>query len=81
MADYTPYLKRVPLFDGMPEAHLQRIANSARERHFEPGRPIVSEGETGHGFYLIVAGRAAGLGQAAGAPPRGRGRPAVPSIL
>jgi len=58
MADYTLYLKRVPLFAEMPESHLQRIANTARERRFEPGRPIVSEGDVGHGFYLIVTGRA-----------------------
>lgn len=58
MADYAHILKRVPLFAEMSEAHLRRIANTARERHFEPGATIVSAGETGHGFYLIVAGRA-----------------------
>lgn len=58
MADYAHVLKRVPLFAEMPDAHLQRIANTARERHFEPGTTIVTAGQTGHGFYLIVAGRA-----------------------
>lgn len=58
MADYVRYLKQVPLFAGLSDPHLQRIANSARERSFEPGTPIVSEGETGQGFYLIVSGRA-----------------------
>lgn len=58
MAESTEFLKRVPLFAEMSKAHLERIANSARERHFESGAPIVSEGEKGQGFYLIVAGRA-----------------------
>lgn len=58
MAESTEFLKRVPLFAGMSGAHIERIANSTRERHFEPGIPIVSEGEKGQGFYLIVAGRA-----------------------
>lgn len=58
MANYARFLTQVPLFAGMSEAHLQRIVNSAHERHFEPGTQIVSEGEKGQGFYLITAGRA-----------------------
>lgn len=58
MADHVRYLKQVPLFAGLSDGHLQRIANSVHERSFEPGTPIVSEGEPGQGFYLIVSGRA-----------------------
>lgn len=58
MGNYAQTLKLVPLFAELSDAHLQRIANSARERRYEPGNPIVSAGEIGHGFYLIVAGRA-----------------------
>jgi CRP-like cAMP-binding protein len=58
VADYARFLTQVPLFAGMSEAHLRRIVNSTHERHFDPGTPIVSEGETGQGFYLITAGRA-----------------------
>lgn len=58
MAEYAQTLKQIPLFAEMSDAHLQRIANSARERRFDAGTPIVSAGEAGIGFYLIVAGRA-----------------------
>lgn len=58
MADHIEQLKRVPLFAGIPDAQLKRIANGVRERRFEPGASIVSAGETGHGFYLIVEGLA-----------------------
>lgn len=58
MADHVSQLKRVPLFANISEAHLQRIANSAHERRYDPGAAIVSAGETGQGFYLIVQGRA-----------------------
>ncbi len=58
MTDHTHQLKKVSLFAGIPDAQLQRIANGVKERRFEPGASIVSTGETGHGFYLIVQGRA-----------------------
>ena len=59
MADHVPHLKKVPLFHDIPEAQLRRIANGIKERHYEPGAAIVSAGDAGHGFYLIVEGRAA----------------------
>jgi len=46
------------LFADLSDSELDRVGNSARERRYEPGAPIVSAGETGHGFYLIVEGRA-----------------------
>ena len=58
MADHIAHLTKVPLFDGITDAQLQRIANGVKERRYEPGAAIVSAGETGHGFYLIVQGRA-----------------------
>ncbi len=58
MTDHIAQLKRVPLFADLADAHLQRIANSARERQFEVGKPIVSAGEAGHGFYMITRGHA-----------------------
>jgi len=58
VTDHVDHLKNVSLFAGIPEAQLQRIANGVKERRFEPGASIVSAGETGHGFYLIVHGQA-----------------------
>lgn len=58
MADHIQQLKKVALFAGIPDAQLQRIANGAKERRYDAGTSIVSAGEPGHGFYLIVQGRA-----------------------
>ena len=58
MADYAERLKRVPLFTGISGTELQRIADSAKERRFPAGTAIVSAGEPGHGFYLIIDGQA-----------------------
>jgi len=58
VADYTEHLKSVALFEGISGSQLQRIANGVKERRFDAGASIVSAGEAGHGFYLIVQGRA-----------------------
>lgn len=58
MVDHTEHLRNVPLFAGIPDAQLRRIANGVKERRFDAGASIVSAGEAGHGFYLIVQGRA-----------------------
>jgi CRP/FNR family transcriptional regulator, cyclic AMP receptor protein len=58
MTNHAEHLKKVPLFAGIPDAQLQRIANGVKERKFDRGTSIVSAGETGHGFYLIVQGEA-----------------------
>jgi CRP-like cAMP-binding protein len=58
VADHTEHLKTVPLFAGISNAQLQRIANGVKERRFEAGASIVSAGEPGHGFYLLTRGQA-----------------------
>jgi CRP-like cAMP-binding protein len=58
MADYAERLKQVPLFNGISGAELQRIADSGKERRFPAGAAIVSAGDPGHGFYLIIDGQA-----------------------
>lgn len=57
MADHAEQLRKIPLFEGISGADLQRIAESAKERRFDAGTAIVSAGEPGHGFYLITDGR------------------------
>lgn len=54
----TDALRSVPLFNGLSEHDLALVAAQTEEQHFEPGTPIVTEGEKGGGFYLILKGRA-----------------------
>jgi CRP-like cAMP-binding protein len=57
VASHAEQLKKVPLFEGISGTDLQRIAESGKERRFDAGTTIVSAGEPGQGFYLIMDGR------------------------
>lgn len=50
-------LRRVPLFQGIPDAGLMSIARQLSERSYETGAQIVKQGEVGVGFYLIDEGK------------------------
>jgi CRP-like cAMP-binding protein len=58
MADFTDTLGRVPLFAGLPRRELQRVAQNMAERRFSAGDVIVTEGESGVGFFVIEEGNA-----------------------
>jgi len=51
-------LRGVPLFVDLSEKELQSVARYVREESFNPGEEIVTQGETGGPFYMIVEGRA-----------------------
>ena len=50
------FLKRVPLFAGMPTRDLVQVAGIAEEVLCEPEERVISEGEQGHAMFLIVEG-------------------------
>lgn len=49
-------LAAVPVFAALPSKILGRIAEAAKERPFAAGQKVVSQGEKGVGFYLILDG-------------------------
>lgn len=51
------YLRKAPIFKGLPARELEFIARSVKERIFEPGTVIVKQGDPGVGFFMIVDGR------------------------
>lgn len=51
-------LERVPIFSGLTQKELRSVASSSKEKNFQAGQAIVSEGESGVGFFLIIEGRA-----------------------
>ncbi|MGH2783720.1 MAG: cyclic nucleotide-binding domain-containing protein [Actinomycetota bacterium] len=51
-------LGSVGLFEGLSQKELTQIHHQAREGEFQPEDIIVTEGETGVGFHLILSGRA-----------------------
>jgi CRP/FNR family cyclic AMP-dependent transcriptional regulator len=51
-------LQRVPLFSGLGRRELERVANSMKERRFQKGDTVTSEGRGGVGFFVIEEGEA-----------------------
>jgi CRP-like cAMP-binding protein len=52
-------LRNIPLFAGLPTARLKLIAYTAEVVQFEPGEPIVRQGEPADAVYIISEGEAA----------------------
>ena len=51
-------LQRVPLFAELEPRELQRLSGSFKEQVFEPGQPVVAEGERVARFFVIESGEA-----------------------
>jgi len=54
----VPLLKRVPIFEGLDERELERIAASMKDRTFRAGETVTTEGQGGIGFFVIENGEA-----------------------
>ena len=50
-------IEEIPLFNGLPEDQITAIKKIAVEKHVNKGEIVFSEGEDGHGFYIIAEGR------------------------
>ena len=53
----TNFLKSVPLFQALCETQLNRLMNSLSMEQFEDREPIITQGEDGDAFYIVVSGR------------------------
>jgi CRP/FNR family transcriptional regulator len=58
MADVAETLNRVPLFKGVSDRDLRRLAKVMSERTFRAGESIMAEGQSGIGFFVIEDGSA-----------------------
>ena len=59
MASLADELKPVPLFSGLSQRQLKRLARNFREREVKSGTPVIREGEkSGISFFVIVEGTA-----------------------
>jgi CRP-like cAMP-binding protein len=56
---HVDVLRRVPLFSGLSDRQLKKLARNFREREFRPGTPVVRQGQmSGADFFVIVEGEA-----------------------
>ena len=58
MSAPTELLRKVPLFADLGRRELEQIAGSMKERSFEQGKTLTTEGEGGVGFFVIEDGKA-----------------------
>lgn len=58
MSAMVESLRHVPLFRELSNRDLKRLAASMSERSYAPGQVVVSEGERGVGFFVILEGHA-----------------------
>ena len=74
MASTTDELKRVPLFSGLSQRQLRRLASLVQKREYGPGVTLVRENEmSGVGFFIITEGEASvGVDGTAGRAARPR---------
>ena len=52
------FLQKVPLFHGLKERHLEHLAKRMVSREYPAGQAIVTQGQGGEGFFVIVSGQA-----------------------
>ncbi len=58
LREYVSLLAKVPLFSGVPPAHLQALVFSAERRTLTPGEWIIRQGEKDETGWLLLAGSA-----------------------
>lgn len=51
------FLAKNPLFQGLPEPQLNKLARIVTEHSFSGGQAIFTEGDKADGFYIVVSGR------------------------
>ena len=51
------FLAQRPMFEGVLEQDLSRIADRMEEFHLEAGKPVFAHGDRGSVFYFIYSGR------------------------
>ena len=49
-------LARVDLFSSLDKKELQALARSCQERKYSAGTPLIKQGDTGVGLYIIISG-------------------------
>ena len=50
-------LGQVPLLAGLPDRVLRRLAEIGKRRRYAPGETVISEGESGVAFYVVLSGK------------------------
>jgi CRP-like cAMP-binding protein len=58
MSTMADSLKAVPLFSELSDKEARTLAQSMHEKRYEDGQEVVTQGESGIGFFVILEGGA-----------------------
>jgi CRP-like cAMP-binding protein len=58
MSTMADSLKAVPLFSELSDKEVRALAQSMHEKRYEDGQEVVTQGESGIGFFVILEGGA-----------------------
>ncbi|MEN8246011.1 MAG: Crp/Fnr family transcriptional regulator [Thermodesulfobacteriota bacterium] len=50
-------ISQTPLFRNLPEDDLKRIKHIAKDKFYNKGQTVFSEGDDGNGFFVVAAGK------------------------
>jgi CRP/FNR family transcriptional regulator/CRP/FNR family cyclic AMP-dependent transcriptional regulator len=56
--DIAEFLAKVPLFQGLTQTQLDKLAKNFRERDYAPEEIIIEQGKVGVGLFILVRGEA-----------------------
>ncbi len=57
-ADTVRFLQHVPMFEGLNNRQLGKLAERFVERRYAAGQSIVAQGQGGEGFFIVISGKA-----------------------
>ena len=60
-ANTIQFLQRVPLFQGLNNRQLGKLAERCIERKYAAGQEMVTQGYGAEGFYVLISGKAEAL--------------------
>lgn len=55
---YEVALKQVKILCSMENYERQKLADAVQDRNYKPGETIITQGEVGNDFYMIIDGKA-----------------------
>ena len=59
--DITELLASLAIFADLSRPELERVAHTLEERYFAQDEPVLREGLSGSGFYIVLEGEAAAI--------------------
>src|SRR3954468_13569248 len=66
MAETLQLLRKVPVFDGLPEEHLEWFLSRSQELRFKPGETYSRQGDPADAMFVVLEGDVQGRGELAG---------------